>query len=151
MWHLDTWPNNQCWRKRFLFTGSQPWGAESTPALPQNPAPPLLLKRPQAKTMPRSSPYPYLFLSQLCKQSSIPLECALVGFRVTILLQQPSASGSGVCFSQSPCSGLGKHVPCYTQSWWSPRKHMCQDRGLSVHPPEKQKSAFPVTVQSVLR
>ena len=28
---------------------------------------------------------------------------------------------------------------------------MCQDRGLSVHPPEKQKSAFPVTVQSVLR
>ena len=56
---------------RFLFTGFQPLGAgaENTPAqslvVSWDPAHPLL------PTRPRSSPYPYLFLSWLCKQISI--------------------------------------------------------------------------------
>ena len=61
---------------RFLFTESYFRGAESAPAqshpLPQDPVLLMLPKRLQAKTMPRGSPYPYLFLSQLYKQVSIP-------------------------------------------------------------------------------
>ena len=74
-----------------------------------DPEPPLLSKRLQAKTMARSSPSPYLSVSQSHKQISIPLGCAFVGFRVTILSQQLSPSGCGVCCSQPPCSGSGKH------------------------------------------
>ena len=41
-----------------------------------------------------------------------------MGFKVAILLQQLSPSGSGVCCPQPPCSGPGKHMLCYTGSWW---------------------------------
>ena len=60
---------------RFLFTGFQTrWCWEhssSVLCLSQNPALPLLSKRLSAKTMPRSSPYPHLFLSRLLAQISI--------------------------------------------------------------------------------
>ena len=36
----------------------------------------------------------------------------------------------------------GKHVPCYTGSWWSPGKQMSQQSGFSVPPSEKQKSVI---------
>ena len=35
------------------------------------------------------------------------LECALMGFRVVIFLEQLSSSGSGVCCSQFPCGSPG--------------------------------------------
>ena len=138
---------------RSLLTGVQPQGADNTPAqsppLPQDPAPPLLPKRLQAKTMPRSSPCPYLFLSRLHKQVPTPLECALVGFRVTFLSQRLSSSGSGVRCSQPPCS---VRETCAMLSWVTvesreahlPREwlfHTC------FREAEVCDSAFPVTVQ----
>ena len=61
---------------RFLLTGFQPWGCweHSCSDLYSYTIPSisLLPTRLQAKNMPKSSPYPYLFLSQLCKLVSIP-------------------------------------------------------------------------------
>ena len=75
----------------------------------------MLSKRLQAKTAPGSPPHP--------NRSPSCLERALVGLRVTILSQLLSPSGPGVCSSQPPSSGSGKHVPRYTGSWWSPGRH----------------------------
>ena len=88
--------------------------------------------------MPRSPPYPYLFLSQPHKQTSILSGRCTVGFRVPILfLQQLSPSGSGVRCPQPP--GSGKRVQSYTGSWWSPGRHTSQESGFSIRPSEKQK------------
>ena len=57
--------------------------------------------------MPQSPPYPYLFLRWPHSFLS-PLKYTLVGFSVTIFLQQLSLSGSGVCCPQPPCSSPGK-------------------------------------------
>ena len=65
-----------------------------------------------------------------------------MGFRITILLQQLSPSGSGVNCPQPQCSGPGKHVPCYSRSWCNPGRHVPQENGLSICFSEKQKSAF---------
>ena len=62
-------------------------------------------------------------------------------------MQQLSPSGSGVHFSQPPRSGAGKRVLCYSGCWWSPGRHTSQEGDFSVCPPEKQKSAFLVTLQ----
>ena len=70
------------------------------------------------------------------------MESTLVGFKITILSQQLSPSGSGLHCSQPPCIGSRKHVPCYTGSWWSPGRHTSQESGFSVYLPEKLKSAF---------
>ena len=89
----------------FLLTGFQPWGegAESTPAkgppLPQDPALPLFSKRLQAKTMPRSSPYLYLFLSLLRRKTSILSGMCTCGFLSHHPLTASSPSGPGVCCS----------------------------------------------------
>ena len=145
MWSLDRWPNNYCWRKQVFInrvltlvggTGSSP--AQSL-VLPWDPAVPLLPKRLHAKTMPRSSPSPHLFLSWLHKQVSISLEGALMGLRVTILSQQLSPPVSWACSSQPPHIGSGKHMLCYTGSRCSPGRHMSQWSGFSIHPSEKQK------------
>ena len=84
--------------------------------------------------MPRSSPFPYLFLSQLHRLPS-SLEGALVGFRVAILSQQLSPSRSGIPCSQPPCSSSGKHVPIE----WLLRMSF-REAGIC-------RSAFPVTTQ----
>ena len=101
---------------RFLLTGFQLWGdgAESTPAL--SPSLPwdaglfLLPKRLQAKTMPRSSPFPYLSLS--CPRKQISILCT-GGFRVAIFLQQLSQNMG--------CAALTLHVavqdPCAMLHW----------------------------------
>ena len=71
---------------RFLFTGFQParggwgtgWGEElwdlscSEPCSSMRPSTSLAPLQDISKTMPRSSPYPHFFLSQQCKQVSIP-------------------------------------------------------------------------------
>ena len=59
--------------------------------------------------MPRSSPYPYLFLSQLHKQVSIPSGRCSCDFQ-SHLLQQLYPSGSGVHCPQPLCSGSGKRA-----------------------------------------
>ena len=46
-----------------------------------------------------------------------------MGFRVAILSQQLSPSGSGVPCPQPPCSGSGRHAQCYAGSWWGPGRH----------------------------
>ena len=58
-----------------------------------------------------------------------------------IVWQHLSPSGSGVHCPQPPCSGSGKHVPCYTGSWWSPARNTSQDCGFSGCPLEKPKYA----------
>ena len=63
----------------------------------------------------------------------------LLWVSVSILLRQLSPSGSGACCSQPPWSGLGKHVLCYTGSWWGSGRHTFQGSGFSVCPPEKPK------------
>ena len=74
-------------------------------------------------------------------RSPSSLQSALVGFRVSILSQQLSPSGSGVCCSQPPCSGSGKHVPCDPGSWWGPGRCMTQENDFSIHPSGQQKPA----------
>ena len=91
--------------------------------------------------MPRSFPHPYLFLRWLSKQVSIPSGRCSWGFRVAILSQQLSPWGSGVRCPRPPCNGSGKHVPCYSGSWWSPGRHMSQESDFSICPSLKQKSA----------
>ena len=58
-------------------------------------------------------------------------------------MQQLSSSAFRVPCHQPPCYSPGKYVPCYTGSWWSPERHMCQESDFSVCPSEKQTSAFP--------
>ena len=65
-----------------------------------------------------------------------------MGFRVTVLSQQLSPAGSGVCCPQPPCNGSGKHVLCYTGSRWSRGRHTTQECGFSIHLSDKQKSAI---------
>ena len=101
----------------------------------------------KAKTMPRSFPYPYLFLSRMHKQISIlsgrcswgfqschPLEAALP-FRFW-----------GVLFLASM---LWFRETCAMLHWImvESREAQSQESGLSIQPSEKQKSAFLVTVQ----
>ena len=106
-------------------------GTESTPAqsppLSQDPALPLLPEVYKRFSTPSS-----VFSAGCTNSPPSPLEGAPVGFRVTILSQQLSPSGSGVCCSQPPCSGWGKHAPCYTGSQWSPRMPASQESGFSV-------------------
>ena len=83
----------------------------------------------------------------MCTNRSPSLECTLLYFRVAILSQQLSPSGSGVRCLQPPCSGSGKQAPCYIGPWWSSGRHTSQESGLSVCPSEKQKSTFLVRVQ----
>ena len=115
---------------RFLLTGVQPWGAESTPAqsllLPQDPELPLLPKRLKAKTMPRSSPHPYLSISGTRKHIlSGMLTC---GFPSHHPLAAALSLRTWGALSQHLCSSSGSHVPCYTGSrclrGWSPGRHV---------------------------
>ena len=111
---------------RCLLTGFQS-GEVSTPALspflPQDPELPWLPKRLQAKTTPRRSPFPH-------NRSPSSLQCALVGFRVALLSQQLSASGSAVHSSQSLSRGPGAECPTQCPRGWSPWRHMPQRRTL---------------------
>ena len=89
---------------RFLLTGFQPWGGAGaeTPFLPRESAVPLLPKRLQAKTMPRSSPFPYLFLIQPCKQIPILSGMCTCGFQSRHPLTAALSFGVwGVLFSAS--------------------------------------------------
>ena len=121
-------------------------GAESSPA--QNPPLPVSHKtqnfpcfREGYRPKPCPEVPPVLLFPSASHRNRFPssLECALLGFRVAILSQQLSPSGSGVYYSQPPCTGSGKHVLCYTGSWWSPERHMSQESSFSVCPSEKQK------------
>ena len=129
-----------------LFTGFQPcggWEHSSEPCFSMRPS--TFLAPHQAVSQKHAPKFPIsLFVLKLAVQTvPHPLWKALRDFRVAILLQQLSPSGSGVHCPQSPCGGPGKHVPCYTGSWWSPGRHGSQESGLSICPSEKQKSAFP--------
>ena len=73
-----------------------------------------------------------------------------MAFRVAILLQELSPSGSGV-FVLNFCVLVQENMLCYCGSQWSPGRHMSQESGFSIHPLEKQKStvwAFPAKLQS---
>ena len=105
----------------FYLQGSNLRGAKSTlaqnPPFPQDPEPPLPPKRLQAKTTLRSSPSPHLSNSWSHKQNSILWNVHLwVPESPSSQREQLSPSGSGVCWSQPPCSGSGKHVSCYMAS-----------------------------------
>ena len=88
--------------------------------------------------MPRSTPHPYLFLSRVCKQVFIPSGRWSFGF------QSSSSHSSSLLLDLGyivlSLHGSGKHVPCYTGSWWSLGRYTSQEGGFSVHPSEKQKS-----------
>ena len=91
--------------------------------------------------MPRSALYPYLFLRRLHEQVSIPSGRSCSGLQS----QHPFTEALpfriwGTC-PQSPCSGSGKHVPCYTGSWWSPKRYISPESDFSICPSEKRKSA----------
>ena len=102
---------------RFLLTGFQPWGGgwcKGTPAqsphFPPDPEPPLLPKRLRAKTTPRSSPYPYLTLSQSREQVSTPSGTCACGFQSPHpLAAAPSFRICGALFSAS--------------TWWFRKTH----------------------------
>ena len=112
-----------------------------SPPLPRDPEPLLLPKRLQARAMPRSSPFPYLSLSQPCKQIPVLRGMCTRGFQSHHLLTA-ALSGSGVRCSQSPYSGSGSHVPRCTGSQcprgWSPEGHASQREtlppGAGFHP-----------------
>ena len=133
---------------RFLLTGFQPQvrgvrpestAAQSTP-LPRDPEPPLLHKRLQARTMPRRSPAPYLFLSWSHKQVSILSRRCPCGFQSRHPLAAALLQDLGCAvLSLHAVSGSGKHMLCYTGSWCSPGRHTSQKSAFSVHPSEKQK------------
>ena len=112
---------------RFLLTGFQ---AESTPAqspsLPQDPELPLLPERLQARTMLRSSPYFICPSASHANRSPSSLACAFVSFRVPIFSQKLSPSASGVCCSQSPCSGPGPVCYALCPQGWCPGWPMSQ-------------------------
>ena len=106
---------------RFLLTGFQPWGGGCLRALLLRAL--LSCENHCFPCSPKGyKPKPWPEVPHICPSAShanrspSPLEGALVGFRVTILSQQLSPSGCGVCCSQPPCSGSGKHVLCYTGS-----------------------------------
>ena len=88
---------------RFLLTTFQTWGTECIPAwspfLPWDPELPLLPKRLQAKTLPRSSPFPYLSLRQSYKQISVLSGMCNCGFQSTSSHKQLSFKIWGVLFS----------------------------------------------------
>ena len=90
------------------------------PSLPQDPELALLPKRPQAKTMPRSSPFPYLSFSWSCSRSPSSLECALVGFRV-------ASSCSHSLLQDLRCAGLSLNVAVYKTMCHATRDHGVSD------------------------
>ena len=127
---------------RILLTGFQPWRGwgcwEHSGSEPPSPTRPrAFLASQEATSQNHAQKFP---VSLICpsvspaKRSPTSLECTLVGFRVAILSQQLSPSGSGECCSQPPCSGPGKHVPCYTGSRCSPGRHTSHESDFSVCP-----------------
>ena len=80
----------------------------------------------------RSSPYLYLFLSQLSKEISILWGMCICGFQSRCPLVAALSFRIWGALSLPPCSSPGIHVPCYTGSWWSLGRHTSQDGGLYV-------------------
>ena len=118
-------------------------GTESSPALspslPRGPELLLLPKQLQAKIVPRSSPFPYLSLSQSCTQISI------LFWNVLLWVSESPSSGSNSLLQDLGCATLSlqvavqENVLSYTGSWWSPGKHTSQESDFSVCLSEKQK------------
>ena len=112
---------------RFLLTWFQPWrGLRHSCSEPSSPTRPHTSLAPQKATSQNHAqkfPIPRVFLSRLSKEISILSGMCTVGFRLAILWQQLSPSGSGVRCSQPPDRGSGKHVPPYTGWWWGPGRH----------------------------
>ena len=85
---------------------------------------PLSPTRPRISLAPQKTDYkpevphflirPFRAYAGLTNRSPSSLECAFMGFRVAISLQQLSLSGSGMRCSQSPCSRPG---PCAMLHW----------------------------------
>ena len=93
---------------KFLFIGFWPRGgwehSSLEPCCPKRPSTSPAPHRSISQNQPRSPAYPYLFLSQLCKQVSIHSGKCSCSFRVAIL-QQVSPAESGVHCPQPPCFG----------------------------------------------
>ena len=125
---LDAWLDNWCWRKQVLINRiptSGGLGALLLGALLSQEAQLFPCSPPgyKPKTCPRV-PH-FLICSEAGHANSSPSspEGILMGFKVIILSQQLSPSGSGVHCPQPPCRSCpGKHMLCYTASWWSPGK-----------------------------
>ena len=130
-WHND--PTISVKGNSFLLTGFQPWGRGwrwcrkrscSKSSFPTRPRASVASQKATCQNHAQKFPISLSVFKPVMHTDLHPLlECALVGFRVTILWQQLPPSGSGVRYSQPPCSSSGKHVLSYTGSWWSPGKH----------------------------
>ena len=141
-WHLAGWPNNWCWRKQVFIYKSPTWegAAGSTPAqspaLPQDPALPLLPKRPEP-----CPEVPHILISSYAgytNRAPSPLEMLLWGLESHPL--------DAALLQDLGCVDLSLHVvaqenmPCCTVSWWNPERHTSQESDFSVRPSEGPKS-----------
>ena len=100
--------------------------------------------------MPRSSPAPYLFLSQLHKQVSRPSGTCTCEVQSRHPLAAALSCSIGGVLSSASMRWSRKLVLCYTGSQWSPGRHMFQESGFSVRASEKQKSAFSIPSHSLV-
>ena len=125
--------------KMFLLTRFQRWGAESTPplspSLPRDPELLLLPKRLQAKTTPRSSPFPYLSISRSHKQVSGLFRMCTPGCQRRRLLAAP------LTFRVRGCAPLTLQAPCRNRApgcsgSWGPS-------GCSPGRPTAQRGTLP--------